>query len=685
MKLLSLRVGLLVAAIVGSSTASAALYDRGNGLIYDDVLDVTWLKDANYAKTSGYDADGRMDWTVANAWANNLVYCDYDDWRLPTVSPNDGIAFNYRSSYDGSTDIGDNITSITSEMSYMFYVNLSNSGQSDIYGNLTGCGGNCLTNTGVFDNIQQYIYWYSTPYFPDLSNALEFSNANGKQGYVKRTYDEFFAWAVRDGDVTVVPELLCEGFDAPLDNGAVSIENNGTLPHTAILYSVPRYTITDLGTFGGSTSHGNAISENGQVTGHAIYCEGCREPTPSSTYGYARAFVTDSKGNLVNLGTLNSANGSSSSYSQAINDSGQVTGYVSNYSYPGTHAFITDSNRNMIDLGTLGGKNTSYGSAINDKGQVIGNSYTIDHDYEKGDKQAFVTDSNRNMIFLTLGGTYSFAMDINDNGQVTGTSDTADGDRHAFVTDSDGNIADLGTFRDCGGWGTVISKQSYGYAINNSGQVTGYSKCLGNGYTILDHAFVTDNNGNMIDLGTLGGTTSIGIAINDSGQVIGYARNADSYPKGGASRVFVTDRDRNMFNLRELIDGFSTNWKNLGTVKDINNDGYITGYGTTIDGFTHAYLLAPIAAPSSPRISVSTNGLNVTLTWSSVNGASGYELYYAPFPYNAERDRIDSLDLGNKKAFSAELWKGAAFYVAVRSYNSAGKSDYSNIVQFSLK
>ena len=35
-------------------TANAALYDRGNGLIYDDVLDITWLQDANYAKTSGY-------------------------------------------------------------------------------------------------------------------------------------------------------------------------------------------------------------------------------------------------------------------------------------------------------------------------------------------------------------------------------------------------------------------------------------------------------------------------------------------------------------------------------------------------------------------------------------------------------------------------------------------------------
>lgn len=45
--------------IAASGGAQAALHDRGGGLLYDDVLNVTWLQDANYAMTSGYDADGR--------------------------------------------------------------------------------------------------------------------------------------------------------------------------------------------------------------------------------------------------------------------------------------------------------------------------------------------------------------------------------------------------------------------------------------------------------------------------------------------------------------------------------------------------------------------------------------------------------------------------------------------------
>ena len=35
--------------------AHAVLIDRGGGLIYDTILDVTWMQDANYINTTGYD------------------------------------------------------------------------------------------------------------------------------------------------------------------------------------------------------------------------------------------------------------------------------------------------------------------------------------------------------------------------------------------------------------------------------------------------------------------------------------------------------------------------------------------------------------------------------------------------------------------------------------------------------
>jgi hypothetical protein len=38
-------------------------------MIYDDVLNITWLQDANYALTSGYPSwNGKMQLTQRNAW-----------------------------------------------------------------------------------------------------------------------------------------------------------------------------------------------------------------------------------------------------------------------------------------------------------------------------------------------------------------------------------------------------------------------------------------------------------------------------------------------------------------------------------------------------------------------------------------------------------------------------------------
>ncbi|MEF8714820.1 MAG: DUF1566 domain-containing protein [Accumulibacter sp.] len=209
--------------LLASGTAQATLYDRGGGLIYDDVLKITWLKDANYAKTSGYDADGRMQWGAAIAWADGLVYhdsvrnVDYSDWRLPTVGPV-GAAFNYDFSNNGTTDVGFGNTSPNSEMAYMYYVNLGNLGYcTPDNGNPTSCveqAGGGLVHTAPFDNLQSYVYWSGTTYapVPDLHAwALFFyTPTNGHQGYLYKN-TEYFAWAVRPGDVAAagaVPEPM---------------------------------------------------------------------------------------------------------------------------------------------------------------------------------------------------------------------------------------------------------------------------------------------------------------------------------------------------------------------------------------------------------------------------------------------------------------------------------------------
>jgi hypothetical protein len=196
----------------------AALWDRGGGLIYDDVLDVTWLQDANYVATSGYEPDGTLNWYQAITWANDLSFYDavrnvtWTDWRLPNVLPVNGVDYNYEYSRDGSTDEGYNISapgsvysgSTGSEMAYMYYVNLGNIGYYGLDGSFQPDYG--PENMGPFVNIRDGgAYWSGTEYGQDGDRAWEFSFHFGRQQDYNKGYWDYSAWAVMDGDVSAVP------------------------------------------------------------------------------------------------------------------------------------------------------------------------------------------------------------------------------------------------------------------------------------------------------------------------------------------------------------------------------------------------------------------------------------------------------------------------------------------------
>ncbi|MDH5300024.1 MAG: PEP-CTERM sorting domain-containing protein [Gammaproteobacteria bacterium] len=181
--------------LILSSGANAALIDRGNGMIYDTVQNITWLQDANYAKTSSYDSDGKMVWADANNWVNSLSYGGYNDWRLASFVDigNDGC----NTSFNG-TDCGFNVDTSTSELAHLWYDTLGNLAWFDTNGNGPQPG-HGLVNIGadgvIFENIQNYnFYWLGEP-------NMMFGVSNGTQGTVAPGF-EAFVWAVRDGDVT---------------------------------------------------------------------------------------------------------------------------------------------------------------------------------------------------------------------------------------------------------------------------------------------------------------------------------------------------------------------------------------------------------------------------------------------------------------------------------------------------
>lgn len=70
-----------------TNPTSATLVNNGNGLIYDTDLDITWLADANYAQTSGYDDDGIMTWDEPMTRVGQLTYGRQSGWRLPNAVP----------------------------------------------------------------------------------------------------------------------------------------------------------------------------------------------------------------------------------------------------------------------------------------------------------------------------------------------------------------------------------------------------------------------------------------------------------------------------------------------------------------------------------------------------------------------------------------------------------------------
>jgi hypothetical protein len=200
-------VVILVAFVLGNSNAT--LWDRGAGLIYDDVLNVTWLQDADYISSAG---PGRVGWNGAMAWADQLEYYDpirnvtWKDWRLPSTI-NRAIAFGERV-YNTTPGIND-------EMAFMYYVNLGF--QADYSADIHDAPIPIIGQDALIRNLVFRGYWSGTA--TDNPNRLQAWMFHFHQGWeiIDNPGTLQRAWALRNGDVaTAVPEpgvtfLLCSG------------------------------------------------------------------------------------------------------------------------------------------------------------------------------------------------------------------------------------------------------------------------------------------------------------------------------------------------------------------------------------------------------------------------------------------------------------------------------------------
>jgi probable HAF family extracellular repeat protein len=124
--------------------------------------------------------------------------------------------------------------------------------------------------------------------------------------------------------------------------------------------------------------------------------------------------------------------------------------------------------------------------------------------------------------------------------------------------------------------GTLGGRNSTPTAINNLGQVVGYSATTTDAVPPT-HAFLFSG-GTMTDLGTLGGTTSRAYDINDGGQIVGTAVGDDT-----PEHAFIY-RDGSMHDLD------APNRSRSSYASGINNSGQIVGAydtGQYIDGINY--------------------------------------------------------------------------------------------------
>jgi hypothetical protein len=209
--LLLITASVQAAGISGQGTWETTLLARdvnSDSIIdayYDTILDITWLADAGYAQTSGYDDDNRMTWDEAQIWIGTLnasTYLGVTNWRLPQVfdSGPAGCDFSY-----GGTDCGWNADTSTGEMASMFYDTLGNLSFFDTDGNFLQ-DGNGLWNTGPFSNLPFFYTWADTESATNAGEAWYFHLGAGTQNDTDMTLERA-TWAVLSGDIgaSVIP------------------------------------------------------------------------------------------------------------------------------------------------------------------------------------------------------------------------------------------------------------------------------------------------------------------------------------------------------------------------------------------------------------------------------------------------------------------------------------------------
>jgi probable HAF family extracellular repeat protein len=343
---------------------------------------------------------------------------------------------------------------------------------------------------------------------------------------------------------------------------------------------------TDLGVLpGGIGSEVNWISANGLMVG--IADNGQQDPLTGLPQIHG---VLWKGGTLTDLGALF---GGYDTWALSVNSRGEIVGEAYNtipdpssmfgYGYQ-SRAFYWN-NGVVQDLGTLGAGNDAAAGLINERGQVIGVSYTsstpnamcADFSLFTLTTSSFLWDRKNGMKDIGgLGGTCTLANDLNNQGQIVGGSSLAgDTVMHAFVWNAATGITDLVDPSD--------SSLSFAEAENSHGDVAGQS-CN----TVTCYAVLWRKHGGhweRINLNTAD-QVAVAFSINASEQVVG-----NLYTNGIATAAFLSEDGGPVVDLNTLIPPGSG--LQLYEADQVNDLGEISVQGADASGNNHVVLLIP--------------------------------------------------------------------------------------------
>lgn len=323
------------------------------------------------------------------------------------------------------------------------------------------------------------------------------------------------------------------------------------------------YDIQDIGTLQTNSSQAIALNNKGQILGW---------------YNIERSntakqfFVRDKDGTFHELPSKENGNGWEIDWRYLTNDSKAYGTFDGNASF--AVLYMWEQKNGVVKLGNLPGKDIS---AINDAGQVLIKS-VIDNENGKSIRRPVIWNNGK-------------------------------------ITKLNGLEGDLG----------ILSEESYGYDMNNKGEVVGQSLT----YLVYKNEIYKQLhatkwiNGHAIDLHQTVPkvSESCAIAINDNGEMLiksgkwtlyiyeknGTSRNvADWFQKFNNSYISGSDvvMDKNgqliasfgMINPK-ITEDLDSIWMKITKILAVNDNGKIIANGETIYGERHAMLLVPLNNP----------------------------------------------------------------------------------------